>query len=120
MKNELLLFIEKHTDTMIEQTKTKPQETFEFEMKKHRETFSFSPPINLAEEGKRSLTVTSFTTTNSVWNINLKNTIFSVSTPSCWTLEDGEELINKLNKFLELRSENDIELHLKLTKVNYI
>ena len=34
MKNELLLLNKKHTDTLVEQTKTKPQETLEFKMKK--------------------------------------------------------------------------------------
>ena len=52
MNNELLLLIKKHTDTLIEQTKTKPQETLEFEMNKKMQTFSFNPPINLVEEGK--------------------------------------------------------------------
>ena len=47
----MLLSIKKHTDTLIEQTKTRPQETPEFEMNKQMETFSFSP-INLSEEGK--------------------------------------------------------------------
>ena len=28
-----------------------------------------------------------------------------------WRSEDGEELINMLNKLIELRSENNIELH---------
>ena len=32
--NELLLLIKKHTDNLIEQTKTKPQETLEFEVNK--------------------------------------------------------------------------------------
>ena len=34
MNNELLLLIKKHTDTLIEQTKTKTQETLEFKMNK--------------------------------------------------------------------------------------
>ena len=34
------------------------------------ETFSFSPPINLVEEGKWLIAVTSFEATNSVFNIN--------------------------------------------------
>ena len=50
MINELLLLLEKHTDTLIEQTKNSPQETHEFKMNKQMETFSFSPPINLIEE----------------------------------------------------------------------
>ena len=47
----MLLLIIKHTDTLIEQTKTKLQETLEFVMNKQMQTFSFSPPINLSEEG---------------------------------------------------------------------
>ena len=50
--NDLLLLIKKHTDTSIEQAKTKPQDTFEFKMNKQMEIFTFSPAINLAEEGK--------------------------------------------------------------------
>ena len=52
MNTELLLLIKKHTDTLIEQTKTKLQETLEFEMNKQMQTFLFNPPINLLEEGK--------------------------------------------------------------------
>ena len=33
--------------------------------------------------------------------------------PSHWNSGDGEQLINKLNKFLELRSGNDIELRVE-------
>ena len=49
MNNELLLLIKKHTDALIEQTRTKPQETLEFKMNKQMQTFSFNPPINLIE-----------------------------------------------------------------------
>ena len=65
MNNELLLLIKKHTDTLIEQTKTRPQENLEFKMNKHFQTFSFNLPINLVEEGKWLLGVTSFESTNS-------------------------------------------------------
>ena len=51
MNSELLLLIKKHTDLLIQQTKTKPQETLEFKKSKQTQTFSFSPPINLLEEG---------------------------------------------------------------------
>ena len=60
MNNDLLLLIKKQTETLIEQTKIKPQETFEFEMNKQMETFLINPPINLSEEGKWLLGVTSF------------------------------------------------------------
>ena len=41
MNNQLLLLIKKHTDTLIEQTRTKSQETLEFEMKKQMQIFPF-------------------------------------------------------------------------------
>ena len=34
MNNELLLLVKKHTDTLIEHSKTKPQETLEFKKDK--------------------------------------------------------------------------------------
>ena len=81
MKNELLLLHKKHTDTLIEQTKTKPQETLEFIMNQQLQTFSFSPPENLIEEGIRLLGVTSFEATNSVFNKTNENNSFSITTP---------------------------------------
>ena len=39
MNNELLLLLKKHIDTIIEQTKTKPQETLEFKMNKQMQNF---------------------------------------------------------------------------------
>ena len=52
MNNEFLFLIEKDTDTLIEQTKTKPQGTFEFKMNKQMESVSFNPPKILVEERK--------------------------------------------------------------------
>ena len=57
--------------------------------------------------------VTSFEANNSVFSRTDENISFSISTPSHWSPEDGERLINKLNIFLELRSGNYIELHVK-------
>ena len=45
MKNEALPLIKRHTDTLIEQTKTQPQEILEFRINKQMETFSISPRI---------------------------------------------------------------------------
>ena len=81
MNNELLLLIKKHTDTSIEQTKTKPQETLEFKMNKKMQIFLFNPPINLIEEGKWLLAVILFEFTNSVFNINNENNSFSIIIP---------------------------------------
>ena len=52
-----------------------PQETLEYKMNKQMESFLFNP-INLFEENKRLLTVTSFGTKNSVFNITDDNNSF--------------------------------------------
>ena len=110
MNNELLLLIKKHTDTLIEQTKTKPQETLEFKMNKQMQTFSFNPPINLVEEGKWLLAVSSFECTNSVFNITNQNNSFSIIIPGHYEDKFAEKTIDELNKLLELRS---LELHVE-------
>ena len=113
MNNELLLLIKKHTDTLIEQTKTKPQETLEFRMNKQRQTFSFNPPINLLEEGKWLLAVSLFECTNSVFNITNENNSFSIIIPGHYETESAQKTIDELNNLLELRSQNGIELHVE-------
>ena len=52
MNNEFLLLIKKRTDTLIEQTKTKPQETLEFKLNRRMQTFSCHPSMNLVEESE--------------------------------------------------------------------
>ena len=69
----MLFLFKNHTDTLIEQTKTKPQESLEFKMNKQLQTFSFNPPINLVEEGKWLLAVSSFECTISVFIITNEN-----------------------------------------------
>ena len=101
MNNELLLLIKKHTDVLIQQTKTKPQETLEFKMNKQMQTSSFNAPINLVEEGKWLLAVSAFECTNSVFNINNENNSFSIIIPGHYKTEFAEKVI-------ELRS---LELH---------
>ena len=93
MNIELLLLIKKHTDTLIEQRKTKPQETLVFKKNKQMETFSFSLPINLVEEVKWLLGVTSFECTNSVFNISNENSSFSITIPGHWQTKYAEKLL---------------------------
>ena len=81
MNNELLLSIKKHTDTFIEETKTKPHDTLEFKKKKQMQIFLFNPPINLIEEGKWLLAVSSLECTNSVFNITKEINSFSIIIP---------------------------------------
>ena len=113
MNNELLILIQKHTDTLIEQTQTKPQETLEFKMNKQMQTFSFNPPINLLEEGRWLLGVSSFECTNSVFNITNENNSFSIIVPGHYETESAEKTIKELNNLLELRSQNGIELYVE-------
>ena len=110
MSNDLLLLIKRYTDTLIEQTRTKPQETLDSKRNKQMETFSLNPPFNLVEEGKWLLGVTSFEATNSVFKITEKNNTFSITIPDHWNSKFAEKTIHDLNKFLELPSENDFEL----------
>ena len=110
MNNDLLLLTKKHTDILIEQTKTKPQETLEFKVNEQMQTFSFNPPINLLEEGKWLLGVSSFTCTNSLFNITNENNSFSFIIPGHYQTESAEKTVDELNKLLELRS---LELHVE-------
>ena len=113
MNNELLLLIKKQTDTLIEQTKTKLQENLEIKMNKQMQTFSFNPPINLVEEDKWLLAVSSFECTISVFNITNENNSFSIIIPGHYQNKSDEKTINDLNKLLELKS---LELHVKEVK----
>ena len=113
MNNELLLLIKKHTDTLIEQTKRKPQETLEFKMNEQMQSFSFNPPINLVEEDKWLLAVSSFECTNSIFNITDENNSFSKIIPGHYQNKTDEKTIHDLNKLLELKS---LELHVEVKK----
>ena len=76
-------------------------------------TFAFNPSINLVEEGKWLLAVTSFEATNSVYNITDENNSFSIITPGHWSSQNFEEIVNELNILLDLRFKNDLDLHIK-------
>ena len=106
----MLLLTRKHTVTLIEQTKTKPQETLEFKTIRSKRTFSFNPPINLVEEGKWLLGVTILDCTNSVFNITNPNNSFPIIRPGHYQNKSDEKTIDELNKLLELKS---LELHVK-------
>ena len=91
----------------------KTQESLEFKLNKQNERFSFSPPINLADEGNWLVAVTSFEATNSLSNINYEHNNFSSSSSNYWTHNDGEEFINEESNLLDLRSQNDFELRVR-------
>ena len=108
MNNELLLLIKKHTDTLIENTRTRPQETLEFKMNKQMQTFSFNPTISLVEEDKWLMAVSLFDCRNSVFNITNENNSFSIIIPGHYETESAEKAVDEINKLLELKS---LELH---------
>ena len=95
MNNEILLLIKKRTDTLIEQARTKSQETLEIKSKKQMETSSFLQVLNLLEEGKWLLAVASFETTNSVFDKTPENKILSFSTTSRWVPDGSEEIVDQ-------------------------
>ena len=84
----------------------------EFVDNKQMQFFSFNPLINLVEEDKGLLGVTSLECTNSVFIITNENNSFSITIPGRRRrpifLEDG--IFDKLMNLLKLNSEIDIEL----------
>ena len=67
-------------------------------------------PINFVEGGKCFVEVTSFETTNSVFNTTDENKSFSITTLGFWFSRGRAETINRLEQILKLRTEYDIEL----------
>ena len=57
--------------------------------------------------------MTSFKATNSVFIRTDLNNSFSNYTPSHWTSEDGDGIVDKVKELLEFRSQNDNELLVK-------
>ena len=110
MNNEFLLLIKKHTDNLIEQAKRKPQETLEYKMLRSKQTFSFNPPLNLVEESKWLLGVSSLECKNSVFNITDENNSFSIFVLGDYQNKSDEKTIDEKSKLLKLRS---LELHVK-------
>ena len=73
---DLLLSITKNCETLIQQTHTKPQETFEFKMIKPKETFHFKPPISI--EGSWMIGLTDLEVYNSIFDITEENNRFEL------------------------------------------
>ena len=68
---DLLLWITKNCETLIEQTHTKAQETLEIKMIKSEETFHFDPPIQI--KGDWMIGLPSLEVYNSIFNITEHN-----------------------------------------------
>ena len=74
------------------------------------ETFSFNFPKNISEEGKWLLAVSSFEATNTFFMKLMKTVVLHFHHQDNGIAGRGDEVFNKLNELLELRSQNDIEL----------
>ena len=94
---------------LIQQSKTKPQETLEFKMIQSKQTFLFNPPRSLVEDCKWLLAVSLFDCTMSVFNITDEKNSFSINIPEHWNSNRAERTIYKLNKILDLKSPNNID-----------
>ena len=73
-KNEtedFLLSITKSCETLIQQTRRKPEETLEFKMIKPREIFHFTPPVQ--SKGDWMIGLTDLEVYNSIFNITEGN-----------------------------------------------
>ena len=88
MNNEFLVLIKKHTDMLIEHTKTKPEESLDF-LDKQMQNFLFNRSINLSEEGKSLLAVRSFESTTSVFDITDENNSISNIIPGHYQTESA-------------------------------
>ena len=65
------------------------------------ENFLFNSPINLVEEGKWLLAITSFEATNSVFTTTDKNNSYSITLPGHWIFKSAQKTIDELSKLLE-------------------
>ena len=92
MNNDLLLLIKQYTDTLINQTKNRSQETLEFRMIKQMQSFQFNPSINLSSENCL-LSVTSFEATISVFIQTNENNLFSITLTGHWVCKSAEKLL---------------------------
>ena len=77
------------------------------------ESFSFSPPRYLVEEGKWLFGVNYFECTNSAFRITDEKNLFGSTTPRHWKTQSAEKTIDELDKLIEPTSQNGIELHVK-------
>ena len=80
-------------------------------MNKQMQISPFSPPVNLIEEGKWLLAVSSFEYTNSVFNLTNENKCFPITIPGHWNSESAERTFDEINKLLDFRYQNNIDLH---------
>ena len=109
-KNEtedLLLSITKNCETLIQQTHRKPEETLEFKMIKPRQTFHFTPSIQI--QGSWMLRLVNLEVYNSIFNITEENNNFEIY----------RDTSNKFG-FLELKDELEEILNISHITIEHL
>ena len=97
---DLLLSITKNCETLIQQTHTKPLETLEFKMIKLRQTFHFTPPIQI--NGNWMIGLTDLEVYNSIFNITKENNKFELYIDSFDEFFSYTELKDEIAEFLNI------------------
>ena len=77
---DLILSITKNCETLIKQTQTKPQETFESKLTQQKQTFSLKPINILGLDSNCMIGLTNLEVYNSILNITEKNKKFELNT----------------------------------------
>ena len=69
--------------------------------------------MNLSEEGRSLLPVTTFEATNFISTLTNENNSFPITIPGHWNSELGEKTFDELYRLLEFRSQNDIDIYVE-------
>ena len=69
--------------------------------------------MNLSEEGRSLLPVTTFEATNFISTITNENNSFPITIPGHWNSELAEKTFDKLYRLLEFRSQNDTDIYVE-------
>ena len=98
-KNEtedLLLSINKNFETLIEQTRRKPEKTLEFKMAKPRITFHFTPSMEIKEDWMLGLV--NLEVYKSIFNITEENNKFEIysDTPTKFQFLDLKDELEEI------------------------
>ena len=104
---DLLLFITEVSETLIEKTHRKPEETLEFKMIKPRETIHFNPPSQI--KGDWMLGLTDLEVYNSIYNITKQNNKLELYTDT-FDVFSFEELKDEVGEIRNIPNITDYHL----------
>ena len=111
---DFLLSKTKNCETLIKQTQTKAEETFEFKLTKQSEIFSFNPTPNLGLYSTWTVGLTSLEFYNSIFILMEKNNKFDLCTNSSDDEFPIVELKDNVAEVLGLSRVSPKDLQLKI------